>query len=156
MKNPSNLLYLTCPKSKQRTSINGTNVNGQNVFRSHSKHSLDCILLRGARNFPGMLRIVSSLTKCHFVALFSHYSIKCYTIFTLTYLYQYSPTSLHQYGTYSQTGDESLFTKQSRSAPSESTCRCIKEDSQSFFPIQCLNFQPSLCVLSWRWLMCTL
>jgi hypothetical protein len=51
--------------------------------------------------------------------LFSRYSTKVHTIFTLIYFCLHSPTSLHhhQHGTYGQPGEESLFTEESRSPP---------------------------------------
>jgi len=87
-----------------------------------------------------------SSTECYFVSQISCYLVKFHIIFTLIYFRLHSPTSLHlhQHGTYGQPGEESLFTEESKSTPWESTCRCIKEDSQSSLPIKCLNFQPSL------------
>jgi len=145
MKNPSNLVNLILSKSQQRTSIDNINLNCQPIFRTLSRHALDCILLHQASLFPGTPPIASSSTKCYFVALFSRYSPKHHTIFTLIYFCLHFPTSLHhhQHGTYGQPGEESLFTEESRSTPSESTCTGIKEDSQSSLPIKCLNFQHS-------------
>ena len=92
----------------------------------------DYILLHRVLHFPGTPQIAFSLTECFFVALFSCYSTKLHTIFTLVYFSLHSPTSLdyHQYGTYGQPGEESLFTEESSSPPWESTCTCTEEDSQ--------------------------
>jgi len=146
IKNPSIPVHVTLPKSQQRTTIDNINMNRRHVFQTLSRHASDCILLGRASLFPGTPRIASSLTKCYFVARFTHYSTKLYTIFTLIYFCLHSPTSLHhhQHGTYGQPGDESVFTEESRSSPWESTFTCIEEDRQSSLPIICLNFQTSL------------
>jgi len=146
MKNPSNPVHLILPKSEQRTTIDNINMNRQHVFQTHSSHASDCILLDRASLFPGTPRITSSSTECYFVALSSCNSTKHHTIFTLIYFCLDSPTSLHhhQHGTYGQPGEELLITEESRSPPWENTCMCIEEDSQSWLPIKCLNFQPSL------------
>ena len=146
MKNPSHPVHLTLPKSQQRTSISNINMNRRHVFRTLSRHTSDCILQGCASHFHSTPRIASSSTDCYLVALFSRYSTKHHTIFTLIYFCLHTPTSLHhhQHGTYGQPGEESLFTEESRSPPWESTCTWIKEDSQSSLPFKCLNFQPSL------------
>ena len=101
---------------------------------------------RRALLFPGTFRFASCLTPCYFVALFSRYSIKLHTIFTLIHFPLHSQLHFIKHGTYGQPGEESLFTEEPRSTPWESTCTCIAEDSQSSLPIKCLNIQPSLWV----------
>ena len=138
MKNRSNLVHLTLPKSQQRTSIDNIHMNRRHVFWTLSRDTSDCILLGRASPFPGMPRLASSLTECYSVALFSRHRTKLHSIFTLIYFCLHSPTSLHhhQHGTYGLSGEVSLFTEESRSPPRESTCTCIKEDSQSSLPIK--------------------
>ena len=140
MKIPSNLVYLTLPKSQHWSSFDNIYIwTTDTVFRTLSRHALNCILLGRASRFPGTTRIASSSTACYFVALFSRYSIKLPTVFTLICFYLHSATSLHQHGTYGQPGEESLFPEESRSSPWASTCTCIAEDSQSSVQIKCLN-----------------
>ena len=110
------------------------------VFWTLSRHASNCILLGCASLFPGTPRIASSSTACYFAALFSYYSIKLPTIFTLICFCLPSATSLHQHETYSQPGEESLFTEESKSTSWATTCTCIQEDSQFSLPIKCLNF----------------
>jgi hypothetical protein len=45
MKNPSNQVHLTLPKSQQTTRISNVNMNPRHVFRTLSRHALNCILL---------------------------------------------------------------------------------------------------------------
>jgi len=97
--------------------------------------------------------IGSSVSRCYFVTVYSYHTITLHTIFTLIYLYLYCPTSLHQHGIYSQPGVKSVFTEESKSTPWVRCCMCIQKGSQPLFEIKYWNFQPSLWVLSWRWLM---
>jgi hypothetical protein len=67
--------------------------------------------------FPDTPRIASYSTACYFVALFSHYSIKLHTIFTLLHFPLYSQLHFIKHGTNGQPGEESLFTEESKSTP---------------------------------------
>jgi len=109
------------------------------IFWTLSRNASNCMLLGRTSLFPGTPRIASSSTASYFVALFPHYSIKLRTVFTLICFCLHFATSLHHHGTYSQPGEESLFTEESRSTPWASTSKCIQEDSQFSLPIICLN-----------------
>jgi len=93
MKTPSDPVRLMLPKLQQRTSIDNIKMNRQHIFQTHSGHASDCILLGRPSHFPGTPWIASSSTECYFIALFSHYSTKHHTVFTLTYFCRHFPTS---------------------------------------------------------------
>jgi len=145
MKDPSNPVHLPLHESPPRASIKHMNINHWHDFGTLSRHTSNCVLLRGASVFPGTPGIASSSTACYWVAVFSHYSVKLRTIFIPLYTSVYLP-QLHfiQHGTYGQPGEESLFTDESRSLPWKSTCKCIAEDSQSSLQIKCFKFPPNL------------
>jgi hypothetical protein len=153
MKNPSNPVHLTLPKSQHWSSFD-------NIY-IYEPQTLSSGL------FPGTPRIASSSAARHcfqarlelhpprprvtllpyflvillnfLLYLLLYASIKLPTVSTLICFYLHSATSLHQHGTYGQPGEESLFPEESRSTPWASTCTCITEDSQSSLPIKCLN-----------------
>jgi hypothetical protein len=108
-------------------------------LRTLSRQASNCILFGRVSLFLGTPWMASSSTVCYFVALFSRYSIKLPTVFTLMCFCLHSATSLHQHGTYGQPGEESLFTEELRSTPWASTCTCIQEDCQLSLPMKCLN-----------------
>ena len=140
MKNSSNPVHLTRPKSQHWSSFDNIYIwTADTVFRPHSRHTSKYTVLGNTSLFPGTRRIASSSTACYIVALFSCYSNQLPTVFTLICFCLHSATSHHQHGTYGQPGEESLFTEESRSTPWASTCTCIAEDSQFSLPIQCLN-----------------
>ena len=112
--------------------------------------------------FPGTAHIASSLAEQYFfqtrlelhppqprVTLLPYSPVILLNVLLYLPLYTSVYIPQHhfiQHGTYGQPRKESLFIKESRSTPWESTCMHIGEDSQSSLLIKCLNFQHSLWV----------
>jgi len=144
MKNPSNPAHLPLQKSQQWFSVKNINMNCRHVFRTLSGDASNCIF--PAERYFFQARLELHPPRPHVTLLpYSPVILLNFVLYFPLYSSVYIP-QLHfiQHGTFSQPGQESLFTEESRSPPWESTCTCIAEDSQSSLPIKCLNFSPNV------------
>jgi hypothetical protein len=144
MKNPSNPVHLPLQKSQRRMSIMNININCRYVFRTHSKPASNCVLLAKRYFFQALPKLHPPQPQGTLLPYLPIIMLN-FVLYLPLYSSAYIP-QLHfiQHGIFSQPGEESLFTEESRSPPWESTCTCIAEDRQSSLPIKCLNFSPNL------------
>jgi len=123
--NPSILVHLTIPKSQHHMIIHSISINDYNKLNSTVlRFASNCILLDLD---PIPCPILLSF-------YYTSHSI-CTYILVLPTIYHKFCLQFKYHGTFNQSGDEFLLTKQSRSAPSKSISTRIQQDSWASFVI---------------------